>query len=217
MKKIKFLQISSFLLLLATLSGCIQHYPLNLSIAKERVQHYYESGRYQSDKYKIIARAIHYFKRITPHKNSVVIFDIDDTALSNYADEKSISFGYIPKLFHEWVMKADAPAIIQTKNFYDYLIRRNFRVIFLTGRKHNQYDATIKNLNRAGFTKFDRLIVRSKEEEHLTAQAYKTQQRKQLILDGYHIIASIGDQWSDLRGGYSGYMIKMPNFRYMLP
>lgn len=217
--KIKKLNIKllSILLSLIILTSCSRRHPLNLTVAKNRVEHYYEAGHYCRDLNRIIDGSIMHFKHVKPKDNSVVIFDIDETILSGYEDEKSIAFGFIPKLYHKWIMEADAPTIKPVKRFYEYLIDRGFKIIFLTGRQHNEYHATVKNLKDQGFTKYEKLIVRSRAEEKLTAQKYKTAQRKKLVEYGYKIVGNIGDQWSDLKGGYSGYKIKIPNYRYSIP
>jgi len=211
------LRIYLIFVFLMLCNGCGRQRLINLTIAKDRVERYHECGQYDKDLNKIVDRAIRHFRNVSTYNNSTVIFDIDDTVLSDYADEKSISFGYIPKLSHEWILSADAPAIPQTKRLYDYLINRGFCIIFLTGRKYNEYDATIKNLNDQGFNRFDKLIVRQQDETKLTALEYKTARRKKLSQQGYKIVGNIGDQWSDLKGGYSGYIEKLPNFRYMIP
>ena len=207
------------LLVFLLLCGCSKQVerPLNLTIAKQRVEQYYESDDYENEMEKIIDRTIKHFKKVSPRNNATIVFDIDDTTLSNYADEKSISFGYIPKLFHEWVIQADAPAIPQTKKLYNYLTQRGFTIIFLTGRKHDEYDATVKNLKNEGFSTFDKLIVRQQHELKMSAKEYKTNRRKQLTQEGYKIVGSVGDQRSDLEGCCTGYQIKLPNYRYMIP
>jgi acid phosphatase len=208
-----------FILLVSLMifSGCVSRHPLNLTVAKERVEKYYECGQYDRDLENVVNCAIKHFKKIPARHNATVIFDVDDTVLSDYADEKSISFGYIPKLSHEWILRADAHALPQTKRFYDFLVDRGFKIIFLTGRKHDEYDATIKNLKEQGFVHFDKLIVREASEKNLSAFKYKTARRKQLTQQGYKIVGSIGDQMSDLKGVYSGYKIKLPNYRYFIP
>jgi len=198
------------------LSSCVRQEPLNLTIAKERVECYYECGQYDKDVSKIVKRALKHFKKVPSYKRATVIFDIDDTVLSDYADEKSISFGYVPKLSHEWILRADAPAIPETKRLYDYLVKRGFTIIFLTGRKYHEYDATIKNLSLQGFTHIDKLIVRQPDELSLTAEQFKVARRKKLSSDGYRIVGCVGDQWSDLVGGYTGYKVKLPNVRYCI-
>ncbi len=204
--------------LVVLLSGCWNECstPVNLSVAKERVERYYESGCYRKDLEKIIASAFKHFESVSAENNATVIFDIDDTLLSDYADVKEISFGYIPKLSHKWIMEADAPAIQETKKLYDYLVGRKFKIIFMTGRKHDEYDATIKNLKREGFTTFEKLIVRQKHEVEITAKQYKSGNRKRLIEEGYRIVGNLGDQESDLSGGYSGYAVKLPNYKYLV-
>ncbi|MFH1253939.1 MAG: HAD family acid phosphatase [bacterium] len=213
----KFLHIIIVSIVIIIYSSCGYQQPLNLTIAKERVEKYYECGQYEQDLQRIINRAISHFRKISANKKATVIFDIDDTVLSDYVDAKSISFGYVPKLSHEWVLRTDAPAIQQTKRLYDYLVIRNFIIIFLTGRKHNEYDATMKNLKKQGFIKFEKLIVRQKDEEHLTAENFKTTHRQKLSKEGYRIVGCVGDQWSDLNGGSSGYTVKLPNVRYFIP
>lgn len=197
------------------LFGTLTPRPFNLTDARNKVEEYYECGKYDKETDKVVNKAIRHFKKIAVTCNSVVIFDIDETVLSNYCDEKAISFGYIPKLSHEWIMKAKMPSIPQTKRLYDYLVCRGFRIIFLSGRKHNEYDVTIKNLKEQGFHEFDLLIVRSLEEEKLTAQEYKTNRRRLLMQSGYKIVGMVGDQCSDLVG-YSEYMLKIPNYRYRI-
>lgn len=201
---------------LSTLTGCIRRKPLNLTTAKERVEQYYECGKFDAEMNEVVNKSIKKFSKIPVTDTSVVVFDIDDTVLSDYCDEKSIQFGYVPKLSHEWILRADAQAIPQTKRLYDYLVSRGFHIIFLTGRNHDEYQATMANLKREGYTTFDKLIVRPPEEKSLTAQAYKSKHRKQLAVEGYTIVSSIGDQWSDLCGGHSGYQVKIPNHKYII-
>src|ERR1700722_8787141 len=119
--------------------GTITPRPMNLTDARNKVEDYYECGKFDRELDKVVKRAIKHFARVPVLHNSVVIFDIDDTVLSNYCDEKEIFFVYIPKLFHEWIMKAKTPRIPQTKRLYDYLVCRGFHIIFLTGRKYNEY------------------------------------------------------------------------------
>jgi predicted secreted acid phosphatase len=89
-------------------------------------------------------------------------------------------------------------------------------VIFLTGRYQEVYEATIKNLVNRGFTKFDTLIVRSNEEKSIPAAEFKTRKREEIVARGYNVIASVGDQWSDLVGGNAGIKIKLPNYLYLI-
>jgi hypothetical protein len=86
----------------------------------------------------------------------------------------------------------------------------------MTGRKVKEYASTEHNLIDQGFTGFDQLIMRTPAEEKLTAQAYKSQRRKQLTESGVIIAGTVGDQCSDLLGGYAGHTVKLPNYLYRL-
>ncbi len=201
---------------LITVFGCVSRKPLNLNIAKERVKKYQESGQYSKDVRIVVDRALRHFKRVPVQENSTVVFDIDATVLSDYSIGNKISFGYVPELSHKWIMTASAHAIPETKELYDYLVKRGFHIIFLTGRHQAEYDVTVKNLKEQGFATFDKLILRSPREKDLTALIYKTAWRKKLTDEGAHIIGTIGDQWSDHDGGYTEYKVKIPNVRYII-
>ncbi len=76
---------------------------MNLSIAKEEVIKYHESGKYDEETAEAVEKAINEFKNIKAANNSTVIFDIDETALSSYEYRKKYDFGYVPELWDKWV------------------------------------------------------------------------------------------------------------------
>ena len=201
------------------LSGCASTDPtiqvMNLDAAKNAVQAYYESGKFDQECAKIIDDAIDQIDEIKLTGNSVVVFDIDETALSNYEYTKEIGFGYVYKLWDEWQQKGIASAIKDTKRFFDYLLSKKIHVIFITGRYAEVVEATKRNLIEQGYTKFDTLIIRSESERKIATTEWKATKREELVSRGYNIIACIGDQWSDLVGGNTGYKIKLPNYLYL--
>lgn len=215
----KILKLGFLLVTAAILTHCSSE-PMfqitNLGAAKNAVQGYYESGEYNRECAKVIDDAISHINGIKLNDKSAVVFDIDETALSNYEHTKKIGFGYDQKLWNEWTKEGRAPAIKETKRFYDHLISKNIRVIFISGRYEEVRDATKRNLIEQGYTKFDTLIVRADNEQKMPAAEFKAAKREKLVKQGYDIIASIGDQWSDLVGGNAGYKIKLPNFIYLL-
>lgn len=202
------------------LAGCTSTDPtlkvMNLGAAKNAVQAYYESGKFDRECAKVIDDAIDQINGIKLTGNPAVVFDIDETALSNYEYTKEIGFGYVYKLWDEWQQKGIAPAIKDTKRFYDYLLSKNIHVIFVTGRYTEVGEATKRNLIEKGYTKFDTLIIRSDNERKIAATEWKAAKREELVSKGYNIIACIGDQWSDLVGGNTGIKIKLPSYLYLL-
>ena len=190
--------------------------PINLGIAKEEIIKYHDSGRYDKDVTAAVNKAIDEFKPVKVKNNSLVVFDVDETSLSNYEINKELDFGYIKDLWNEWILSSKAPAIKPVLKLYNYLKDRGIKTAFITGRKSYQYDATYKNLVDAGYKTFDTLIVRTANEDSLTAEQYKSKIRSELTKKGYDIIGDVGDQYSDLNGPDHGIQVKIPNYMYMI-
>ena len=87
-------------------------------------------------------------------------------------------------------------------------------MFFLTGRNSSEYDVTHKNLLQAGYTEFDTLITQRAYEQGLKSLEFKSKKRTEFTKQGYEIIGTVGDQWTDLNGPYSGIQIKLPNYLY---
>lgn len=215
-KSVRFCMKLLFLIFATSHPALLSTRPENLSKAKAEIISYYEGGQYDKDLCKAINKAIKHFNRVSVSPKTVVIFDVDDTVLQNYQLYKKISFGHVPEIFYTWIVESDTPAIPQTKFLYDYLVDRGFHIIFLSGRRHDEYDLTVENLKKQGFTTFDRVIVRSEKDARKTAHDFKVEQRKLLTQEGYNIVAMVGDQWSDVCGGYADYYVKLPNLMYTL-
>ena len=216
MKNILSLTLTLFLTL--TLLSCSSNEIVNLRTAKDIVKDYYESGKYDEELSKVIEEAKKKFSSIdfrnSGQERKVVIFDVDETALNNYGLAKQMDFGYVYDVNKQWNKELKAPAIKQVQGLYNFLIKRGFRIIFLTGRNTNEYDVTYKNLELAGYSGFDSLITQRKDEQNLNEQEFKTKKRTELIKQGYEIVGTVGDQWIDLNGPYSGIQIKIPNYLY---
>ena len=209
----------SFAAVLLIITGCSTKETFvleNLDTAKKLVQNYYESGQFDNECKEIINDAITKIEQLKLDDKSAVVFDVDETALSNYQHTKEIGFGFIMSLWHQWMLQADGTAIPQTKRFYQWLVSKNIKVIFISGRYEEVREATRKNLINQGYIKFDTLIVRRPDEKSISAAEFKARKRAGLSKKGYKIIASIGDQWSDLVGGNTGIKIKLPNYLYLI-
>lgn len=189
---------------------------LNLDTAKDEVARYYESGQYAKELTEIINDAKEKFSKIEVSPNSAVVLDIDETTLDNYEAIKKIGFGYNSKHWEEWLEKAAAPAIPQVRDLYDYLLEKGFKIIFITGKKDYQYDATFKNLKSVGYSEFDTLIVRQKQNYKTKSALFKAQKRKELTGKGYFIAGCVGDQLTDCEGENCGIVVKLPNYLYLV-
>jgi len=75
---------------------------------------------------------------------------------------------------------------------------------------------TIENLEREGYGGWAGLALKPAGST-LTTVAYKSGARAAIEQQGYRIVANIGDQYSDLQGGYADNAQKLPNPTYYLP
>ena len=211
---------SFFLILILTLTfwSCSSNQIVNLRMAKDTVKNYYESGKYDEEMNQVVKDAEEKFDKVEVNKSgkdkSVVIFDVDDTAINNYGLSKMMDFGYVYELNKKWNKELKAPAIKQTQDLYNFLIKKGFKIIFLTGRNSNEYEVTYKNLIKDGYAGFDTLITQREDEQNLTASEFKSKKRTELTNEGYNIVGTVGDQWTDLEGPYTGIKIKLPNYLY---
>ncbi len=212
MKKIIFI---SALLSIIFLNGCCKEKLLNLTTARNNVKEYYDSGKFDTELTQVIDKAKEKFSKIDIKSNSVVIFDVDETALNNFELAEKMGFGYVYQMNKDWNAEATTPAFPQVKELYDFLLSKGAKIIFLTGRNFPEYEATYKNLKFAGYTVFDTLITQIGDEKKLGNGEYKTAKRVELTKKGYEIIGTVGDQWSDLEGEDHGIQVKIPNYLYL--
>ena len=191
-----------------------QEKPENLTIARKDVKEYYESGRFYTEVEDVVKEAEKEFDKIKIKNNSAVVFDVDETALDNYALAKSMGFGYVYKMNKEWNAEMKSPALKPVKELYDYLLERGVHIIFLTGRNFPEYEVTYQNLKNVGYTVFDTLITQIGDETKMKSRDFKSSKRVFLTNEGYDIIGTVGDQWSDFRGEDHGIQVKIPNYLY---
>jgi acid phosphatase len=92
-------------------------------------------------------------------------------------------------------------------------------VFFITGRRDKQRQATLWNLDRAGFQGWARLTTRP-DEQHGSIVPFKSGERDKIVAEGYTILANIGDQDSDLKDlkdKSAECPFKVPNPFYFVP
>jgi len=213
MKKFHTLTVT---LSLTLLISCATEKPVNLSIAREEVKQYYESGKFEEELNKVITEAKQKFDKAEFTDSSVVIFDIDETALDNFELAEKMGFGYNYEMNKKWNAEMKAPAIKQVKELYDFLLSKGSKIIFLTGRNFYEYEVTYENLKKEGYSDFDTLITQIGDETKMKAEDFKSGKRIWLTNQGYEIIGTVGDQWSDLEGEYHGIQVKIPNYLYLI-
>lgn len=198
--------------------------PTNLQEIKQGLIKYHDSGEYTKDVKDVVAQARQYLAlRITenaqkkPKQKLAIVFDIDETALSNYPFMKSHSFGATIKEFDYNINQHRLPAIKPVLELYKFAKKNHISVFFITGRKTPQKLATVANLKVAGYNHWQQLYLKPQNYKQQSVIPFKAGIRKQIEAKGYTIVESIGDQYSDLKGGYTEKTFKLPNPYYAIP
>ena len=214
----------TFALLLFFSSVPYAYEPQNLTLVKKQLIAYHDSGAYMTDVKTVTKQAEDYLLKVVRTNDSkkklAVVFDIDETAISNYNDSKKMNFGGTPKQIEKMVTTADKKPIIPVRDLY-YLAKKNHvSIFFVTGRPEKQRGITIKILQNAGYKGWKQLYLEPNNyyyAHHKSVVPFKSSIRKAIEAQGYKIIFSIGDQASDLQGGYTQKGFKLPNPYYLIP
>ncbi len=196
--------------------------PESLTDAKQAVVRYHDSGKYMQEIAKTMDSATRYLKmqladEIKNGKKPAIVLDIDETSLSNYDNMVKASFGGTLEQMQAAEMQGNDTVIAPTLKLYNFAKENNVAVFFITGRHEDERASTVANLQKAGFANWDGLIFKSAAYyQSKSAAIYKTAIRKDLATKGYDIILNIGDQKSDLAGGYARKTVKLPNPFYVI-
>jgi acid phosphatase len=190
--------------------------PRNLALCKEDVRSYVNSKQYMEDISAVTSEAENYIDRhIDTTKRNAIVLDIDETSLSNLKYELEMDFGYTVSTWNEWRQKSQAPAILPTLKLYKWAQSKKIALFFISGTTEDLREPVKTNLLNVGYASWDSLYMRP-VKNHDKAAVYKPKIRNEITEDGYYIIASIGDQESDLVGGYAEKTFKLPNPMYIV-
>jgi len=195
------------------------------SLPPEALYVHYEHGAHEAELASIAATVRAQFSTHAAHDQQVVIFDVDDVALSCYPFFKDIiqnghvweEFLQSPNsldIYHEFLHRAQLPAFTPLLQLYQHFISLGYKIIFLTSRKYDIYDLTLQNLHSAGYIGFERLIMRSEEDIKIRGGRFKERARTALVKEGYEIVCTIDDAEANLQGAYVGHAVKIPNYLF---
>lgn len=215
----------SFLVALsAILSSSTFAEPANNSLLKKEIRQYHDSGEYEKELAQQIKQAqtflmeqVQYHKKHNDGKKLALVLDIDETSITNYDKIAKRDFAANLSQIHQEILAADAPAIKPTLALYETALKNGVDVFFVTGRFNSELAATKKNLNLAGYKNWAGIYVRPDDYNQKSIIAFKADSRKQIEDKGYTVVASIGDQYSDIKGGYTLKGFKLPNPFYYIP
>jgi predicted secreted acid phosphatase len=218
----------------------------NIDSVKSTIRTYYGAGSdgiadkddspYIREMKRIARSQWHYLDRakksaVRHHRKPAIVLDADDTTLWTYdMEDGAMHFNFDPTLQDTWVQDERFPATPAMVGFVNRAAAAGFAIFGLTGRSDTQEDATVANLHKVGYKPFDNDNFFTKwsgtnpKPSYLTCAStscttveYKAGTRKHIEKDlGYDIVLNVGDQWSDLQGGYADKVLKLPNPTYFL-
>jgi acid phosphatase len=148
-------------------------------------------------------------------RKPALVFDIDETALSNYSAIVADNFTFGTNSQAEATNEVGV-AIPSTLALYNDAIKRGVAVFFITGRGEASRAHTEHNLQTQGYSKWNAVVLKPACSTFSTV-AYKSAARADIEKHGYEIVANVGDQYSDLAGGHADVAYKLANPFYFLP
>jgi hypothetical protein len=199
----------------------------NLYDAQRLVEEYISGGRYEEDVAKVVAKARAWLEeRAKTAPKPAIVLDIDETSLSNWPAYRVNGWVRIvnggcdlqqgPCGLRAWQALGQSKAIAPTLSLARRARELGVAVFFITGRPPNLREVTERNLKDQGY-EWTAVILLPEGAKFASAVDFKAPERRKLTEQGYTIILSLGDQQSDLNGGYAEKTFKLPNPVYYLP
>jgi len=141
-------------------------------------------------------------------KNLAVVFDIDETLM--LSDKMLIQDPHQTEKYHVYYK---TNAVKGMHKIYNLIKNKGIAIYLITARSENYRQETIDELKLTGYDSYIKLFLRpekSTEGGDDCVCFYKEKVRKQ-ISESKHIILNVGDQNTDLMGGYYEYGWKFPS------
>jgi hypothetical protein len=210
----------------------------NLGKVKERIKEYYgDDGSGVASPTSDYAKEVHGLETQTGTRipqliaqaddDAAIVLDVDDTTLLTYDYEVAYDFGYDPVENADYIHNHGMGPVFGMPELANMAADEGATVYYLTGRSESLREDTLRDLDKAGYPNVasDHLYMRNKNnppdylpcEPDCTAVQYKSLTREHIESLGYDIVLNMGDQYSDLKGGFSDDRVKLPNPMYYLP
>ena len=205
------------------------------------------NGNYAKEATKVAREGAQWLKAKEPtgHQMKAIVLDVDDTTLTTWNYELVSNWAYNPTTNATYVNGQLFPATPGMVDMVTQAAHEGYAVFWITGRPVTQAAATLGNLGTDGigvdagypapttlpdgssglFTKpavasypdYLKAACANDPNGACTTIHYKSATRAYIESLGYDIVASFGDQYSDLTGGFADRTFKMPHPNYYLP
>ena len=200
---------------------------LRLPDVQAQIATYIDSGRYDADVAGVVDTARVWLEQRAPSApQPAIVLDIDETSLSNWAAYHVNGWSRIlggpcdlergPCGIRAWQAMGRSAGLAPTVALVQRARELGVAVFFITGRPPELREATERNLREQGYT-WDGVILLPPGQKFDSAVDFKAPERRRIAERGYTIVLNMGDQQSDLDGGYAERTFKLPNPVYVLP
>jgi len=196
-----------------------EHAIPNLGVAKNLCRDYCRSPLYKEEVQFVVAQAKEYLEsrlQMPMEGRPAIVFDIDETLLSNLPYMDEMDFAYQTPQWNAWIDRGVAPPLEAVRDLYRFARAKGVAILLLSQRTQMQRMQTENNLRQAGYEDWTELVLKEAGNQQ-PAVNFKTEHRKRLTLSGFRILVNLGDQDSDLQGGYAESTFKLPNPMYWVP
>ena len=126
-------------------------------------------------------------------KKRAVVVDVDETILDNSPYQARAILtgeGHYSDLAR-WVEQAEAPALPGALEFIQYAVKKGVSVFYITNRREDKREATIKNLKAQGFpVREEWVMMRQKKSS-------SKESRRKEVLKSHRIVLLMGDNLGD--------------------
>jgi acid phosphatase len=207
------LAVAALFALAAASAGATTRTPLSPAV----IRHLHDSGVYGHRLalgWDRAQRALTQGLARHPGKPAVVL-DIDETSLSNYGCLNEVDFALTGLV--TCVVQSRSTAIPGARAFVRRAQRRGVRVFFVTGAPAAVTSLRETNLRAVGFGGSFSITGLPGGYTNPSLVPYKSSVRAFIEGAGYRILVNVGDQFSDLAGGFARRSIKLPNPIYVTP
>ncbi|MEO6723022.1 MAG: 5'-nucleotidase, lipoprotein e(P4) family [Ferruginibacter sp.] len=168
-------------------------YSLNAILWQQR------SGEYKALCYQAFALAkMRLNEKIALHEKDglplAIVTDIDESVLDNSPQQASDILHhttYTEKSWKDWTSKATAGALAGAVAFFQYADKMGVQCFYVSNRRPEERDASIKNLIEAGFPQADTVHVMMKDTTS------DKELRRMKIKQKFNIALLIGDNLND--------------------
>jgi len=187
----------------------------NFGAHKARIVEFHDSGEWEEQIDAITAQARERLdSELATARRPAIVLDVDDTALSTFAVQRRLGFGWVPSHWTQWVESGVAPPHPGVLALYRHALDRGVAVFFITGRRERLREATERQLRAAGYDRWAGLYLKPDDYTEWSVVPYKAGVRRAIEEQGSEIVLNMGDQWSDLKGGFARATYKLPNPMY---